>query len=242
MTATKSMKEQMSLVKDRLKGLTKDNINKPVLSPSYWTNDGEDHININRIAKTELGRMLTLDFTLMLKHPIFDKFSSVQSFWYYIGSVERDDRLRGLTGYELRQFAKSLTTTHVPNIKAMVMDANYIKIVSNNKLKSKMVRSVLPFDYYARNKTGVLIRPINFEWLLPGFEEIRTALKEDRQPDFSFLLDVKGSGIYDFVLPEVVEDEPDGSLDNILSAEEADATIKLLESTMNSETKLELTE
>jgi hypothetical protein len=191
-----SIKDQLnSLVKDRTKN---QGIKIVTPSPKNWKEDGIDHINIYSKAGTELGKFLSNNTKTPFRHRIFGKFKCVDGFWWYITSVERDDYIRGLDGYQLQNFKRKLTLRNVKNFKAMVIDTIWQKIKQHQSYAKLLKESDLPLDCYSINDYGVLHRPTYYRWLLSGLEELRTALKENREPDLTFLLDVKGSNIYDY--------------------------------------------
>lgn len=165
--------------------------------------DGEDHINIWSPAQTDLGKLLSFDcYSASFRHKLFDKFSSINCFWVWITSEIRDDRVRFMNAVNLKNFGKTLNKTRVKNFKAIMMDTVYQRIKAYPVIESLMIESELPFDvYYINNTNGNKIRPNFFPWLLAGTEEIRNALKENREPDFTFLLDDQKSSIYEFVAP-----------------------------------------
>lgn len=170
--------------------------------------DGVDHINIWDHGKTELGKLLALSTPLNFRHSRFNRFNTIEGFWNYIRSVERDDRLRKFVGKPLRLCISNLTFRHVTNFKAIIMDANWQKIKQYPELAEAVKESTLPFDSYFiyRRQDGVPERPQFVYWLIEGFNEIRNALKEDREPNFEFLKSRKGTDIFvDFNKPK--EDE-----------------------------------
>lgn len=174
--------------------------------------DGVDHINIWAGATTDLGSVLDHCGPLELDHRIFGYFDNMNSFWHFIQSVERDDRIRNMKPGAAYKFSKMLTVAKVTNFKAIIADSNWQRIKSKPALINLIKHSDLPFDCYRIDrKTGMRTRPPFFAWLLWSFEEMRTAIKENRKPDFSDLLDVKGSDIYEFVMYKqqaVVADQP----------------------------------
>lgn len=196
------MHQQLRALRGQVPKARRDDIKDPSPSPMLWKGDGEDHINIYDHGATELGAILVHNSNLTFVHNIFGKFSNMEAFWHYIQSEERDDRIRTMVGQVLKNFARKLTTTRVTNFRAIIMDANYQRIKQYEPVVAAMKDSTLPFDcYYVNETTGLRTRPVFFPWLVLGFEEIRRALKENREPDFSVLLDRKGSGIYDFAIP-----------------------------------------
>lgn len=181
-----------------------DSIKDPAPSPSKWIADGVDHINIWERGTTELGRALSHGSRIKLTHDIFGKFSSMESFWYYMQSEERDDRMRNMSGQTLRSFARKMTPARIINFRAIIMDSNYQRIKANKPLAADLAKSTLPFEcYFIGKDSDVRIRPNYFKWMIAGFDEIRTALAANREPDFTFLLDRinNNEGIYAYVMP-----------------------------------------
>jgi hypothetical protein len=149
-----------------------------------YTKDGIDHINIWFKARTELGRELSHFYYMPFKHPYYGPFNCMEGFWYYIKSVQRDDSLRTLSGYQAKEHGRTLTRRWVDNFKAIIIEANYHKIIQNEDLERKVIESTLPFDhYYLYGDGNIIIRPKGNEWLVEGFEEIRTMIKEGRAPE-----------------------------------------------------------
>ena len=218
---TGTMSHQLQKVKKHLHTSAPSGMRDPSPSPMKWKADGEDHINIWDNAATELGRYLSHNSELPFKHNIFGKFSSMENFWHYILSDERDDRLRSMRGTTLRIFSRKLTPTKITNFRAIISDSNYQRIKSYASLSKEVAKSKLPFDSYYTNENGIRIRPSYFKWLIAGFEEIRKALKEEREPNFAFLLDNPKSEIYQYVIPAspVVEVQGPSALSSMLKEE-----------------------
>lgn len=200
------MQQKLRELRNQVPKARRDSIRDPSPSPMLWKGDGEDHINIYDRSETELGAILVHNSKLTFVHNIFGRFYDMESFWHYIQSAERDDRTRTMTGQILKNFAKKLTMTRVKNFRAIIMDANYQRIKQYDPVVQAMKESTLPFDcYYVNEETGLRTRPVFFKWLIMGFEEIRRALKEEREPDFGFLLDQPGTGIYEFAIPNLTQ-------------------------------------
>lgn len=174
----------------------------PLPAPSESGVDGEEHINIWEFGATALGRDLSHSGNLPIEHEIFGNFSNMEAFWYYIRSTERDDRIRTMRGRQLKQFAEKLTSVRVPNFCAIIMDSNWQKIKQHPAVLESLKESTLPFDcYFTYKRTdGVRIRPSFSYWLIDGFNEIRAALKEGREPNFDAFKNNKSIGIYDSAL------------------------------------------
>lgn len=164
--------------------------------------DGIDHINIGRDAETEFGKLLQNESAIPLRHSIFGTFSNVMCFWYYIQSVERDDRIRKLTGHGLNRYIKRLTPDRIRNFRAIILDACYQRIYQTDELYNEMMESSLPFDCYVVNESGIRIRNEYAHWLSTGMEEIRSALRDNKEPDFSRFKDDRAVDTYHYVLPQ----------------------------------------
>jgi hypothetical protein len=173
------------------------NIDLPVLpSPMKLGKDGDDHINIYQNSETVLGQALSQSANLGIDHPHFGHFSSLEGFWQWIATQEHDDRLRSLNGHSLRMLAKKLTKCHVPNLQMIVMDACWLKVNRHTELRASLTKSTLPFDcyYFSRENQHLRMRPYYATWMVYGFEEIRKALKEKRDPNFEALREVGEPG------------------------------------------------
>lgn len=182
-------------------------IKDPSPSPLEWKGDGEDHINIWIEGQTTLGQYLALDSDLPFTHKYFGRFQSVECFWFYIQSQERDDRLRSMRGQTLKTFSRKLTRHRVTNFQAIIADTMYQRVMAYKKLQDAIRESTLPFDYYYVERSGEIhlpVRPNFFKWIVAAVNEIRKALQGNREPNFSFLMDIKNVNIYKFVLPESV--------------------------------------
>ena len=171
-------------------------------SAMSWIQDDVDHINISDNAVTELGQALSLRSKINFKHLIFGNFQSIESFWFYIRSTERDDRLRTLSGLGLNKFAKTLTLVLVKNFRAIILEAMYQRIYQNAALYDEFFKSELPFDYYHTNENGIRIRPNFATWIIAGLEEIRLAIQAQRDPDFYYFMNDTNEDMYYYVLPQ----------------------------------------
>lgn len=153
--------------------------------------DGIDHINIYQHGETTLGQALDRLADLPFKHNVYGKFRSIEGFWHYMRSIDRDDTFRVLSGYKARQAGDSIKEQFIENFKFIIADACWQKINAYPALRDELKELTLPLDaYYVHNAAQkVWIRPTNSMWLVPCFHEIRVALQENREPDFRFLMD-----------------------------------------------------
>jgi hypothetical protein len=174
---------------------------KPYRDVMTLLEDGVDHINIWSSATTDMGSVLDHAGPLSLNHSVFGYFDTMTAFWYYIQSEERDDRIRGMQPLAAYRFGKMMTSRRVINFRAIIADSNWQRIKSKPLLIKMLEQSDLPFDAYrVNNETGLRTRPPFFGWLLWSFEEIRKAIKENREPNFSSLLDRRNTDIYEFAV------------------------------------------
>ena len=173
-----------------------------------WKSDGVDHINICASAETVLGKFLCHDTPHRYKHSILGTFNTVRGFWYYIQSVNHDDRYRRLSGKPLRLAHNNTETIRVTNFRAILMDACWQRIKQAGAIFKLMKDSELPFDcYYIHHESKLRVRPVYHSWVTSGTEEIRKAIKENREPDFTYLMEDKEIDLYEPITPEYLKSE-----------------------------------
>ena len=155
----------------------------PKPSPMSRGVDGVDHINIGDQAETQLGRLLSLTKVRSIQHPQLGNFSSIQSLWSFVRSVEQDDRTRTLHGKKLLNFSHRMGSRRVINFTAIIA-AIYVNVIENEaELKALLIENKLPFDYYDTvNEVGLRVRKKFEHWLVPIITDISKALKEDKNP------------------------------------------------------------
>lgn len=150
-----------------------------------WVGDGEDHINLFYGGVTDLGRTLHPNSILEFEHPLFGRFNSVSSFWDYIETGAKEQRLRFMSHSVRRETKRKLEKVRVPNLEYMVLDACWERIRSYPDLKEALKNSELPFDLYrTEGKLNIPVRMNEVSWLVEGMELIRRALKNDQHPNF----------------------------------------------------------
>ena len=150
----------------------------------YAKADGVTHLNIYSNSKTDLGRGLAHFAFSPFLHPYYGPFNSMEGFWHFIRAEEPDHRLRTFSGHRAKLLGKTLKTHRVENFRELVNEANYHRIAQSEKLRALIVDSNLPFDHYYLFGPGQkLVRPMGFEWLVDGFENIRKMLKKGQIPD-----------------------------------------------------------
>lgn len=113
--------------------------------------DGVDHINIHSTAATELGRMLDNLATVPFTHPEYGEFKTVEGFYWYLISGQRDGSFRTHNGHGVRQAAKYLMQDpkHLSGRYAHeASTATYLKVIQNEELKTLLRESTLPLTCY----------------------------------------------------------------------------------------------
>lgn len=179
-------------------------------SAAQWKGDGVDHINVWEDAVTEMGRMLSHRHEASFNHSHFGRFKTIEGFDNYIQSVEKDDRLRYMSGSPLSYLAKQLTHVPILYFRAILVDTYYQRIKQDKVLADLFVNSTLPFDlYYIVKKTGIKVRPARALWFAEGLEEIRRAMQEGGEPNLTFLVKKADINIYQqFEAKVEVKDAP----------------------------------
>lgn len=201
------LKDQLGslLASDKLHPIATENKFKPIKVPRPLAKpegeDGVDHINTFSGCNTQLGRLLCFSNAKPFTHSHFSTFKTIEGFWYYILSEERDDQLRTLSGKPLKEFVKQLKIRpNVLNFKAIIMDALYQKVKVDNNLINLIKNNTLPYESYYVYKDDVKIRPKQSWWMITGLKELSIAIKENREPDFKFLYSAPNSDLFDGVI------------------------------------------
>lgn len=166
--------------------------------------EGVDHILLEVYSSDSVGKVLAVNSDGILRHKLLGNFRSLRGFWHYISTEERDDRLRELQGKALEKFSQQLTKTRVQNFNVMILDAIYQKVKSEKESIFLIKKSTLPFDHYkvAGNTAGLRQRMGYSFWLIDGCEEIRNAIKEDREPDFKKHMNTPNISLEEFIRGE----------------------------------------
>lgn len=149
--------------------------------------DGVTYINIYSRGMTPLGRKLSHFPRTPFTHPVFGPFASMEGFWYYMRAQTHlqpagfGDQLRTLVGRDAKFYGRTLPSGWYDDFQEDILAANWQKIIQNPEIADMLVESSLPFKhFYIFGPKRLVIIPPRFEWLMDGFDEIRTALKEGR--------------------------------------------------------------
>lgn len=174
-------------------------------SPNSWKHDGFDHINIGPRSTTKLGRILDFDHIRRFEHPKLGRFSTILGLWHYIAAKEPDEAYRDLVAGSLRKYRheNKAKPVNVPNLRAILMHSAYLKIKASRSDTKELVESTLPFDCYRVLDSGLRERLSFSIWTAGGYEVIREALRNNTDPDFSYLLDEPGD-MYEPLLKRIL--------------------------------------
>lgn len=189
-----------------------------------WEGDGVDHINTHHHADTELGKALSMYGDYEFNHNKYGRFRTIHGLVSWLANPNQPDEYRTMTAFKVQQIRQSkVQDQYIPDFHHLIVDATWQKIKAYPELKKVLAESTLPFDYYYYNfvqgengKDRVRIRNNSSRWLIAGFEELRKAAREDREPDLSFIdrnntsteqrqIDKKPSNLTKFVNKNVAE-------------------------------------
>lgn len=149
--------------------------------------DGVDHINIHPKAKTPLGRLLSFYRNIPFIHSNYGPFYSIEGFSQYLRTGCKHDGLRYVYGFRAKELGKALPsvdTLSKADYEIEIAYAHWEKIRQNNCLLQMVVESNLPFDsYYSFGPNGVIVDTRESAWLTFSIDEIRTALKQGKDPE-----------------------------------------------------------
>jgi hypothetical protein len=156
--------------------------------------DGITHINVDMRGKTVLGRMMAHSWNDTFHHPRLGPFNSMDGFWGYIKTGKKHDSFRYMTAQDARARLKEMMkdkSNHliVPDFYQTIIEADYYKFCSDQKIVQLLKSTIEPFDmYYVYQTTdtsaeSLLIRPQPSETLIAGFEYIRDLIQHDKNWD-----------------------------------------------------------
>lgn len=162
----------------------------PSMNPNNWSEEGVDHINISRRSSHTVGRFLDIDCIKSFEHPLFGTFKSLTELSYILRVVKKPDRFPDMNAVDLRNYIDRVCggyLSNVPNYEAVMMHSAYLRVLSFPGYAEALRSSTLPFDNYRVLPSGIRRHFANAGWIISGYTEIRKALQENREPDFTFL-------------------------------------------------------
>lgn len=159
--------------------------------------DGEDHINIYSKGKTRLGVMLSNMSEFGFTHPLYGRFPSVESFWYFNKFRSRSNwkkkkrdsvlfEFRKLSGFGAKQRARELDPEIDTNdkfgglsnhFKDEIKEALRCKVFQIPMIAGLLINSELPFrHYYVFDENDY--EPAEYSWIPDYFEKLRGEIKK----------------------------------------------------------------
>ena len=118
--------------------------------------EGVDHVNISMESTTRLGKILDPYYVKTINIPNYGKFSSVMSYWRYLQSPNKDDKLRKLVLKDLRNYTKetSIYLNRVENLQEHLLVATRIKLNAYPEQKNELVTKFLNSLFVSYNIVG----------------------------------------------------------------------------------------
>lgn len=159
--------------------------------------EGEDHINTHFQSDNDLGRALSTYGSYPFNHPEYGRFRTVHGFMCWLGNPNQPDNYRNMPAYDVENHRLASASIPIKNYRFTLMQATWMKIQAHPEIGRMLVDSKLRLDHYylkyltpgpGNNKKRIRIRPDTAPIMIRAFEEIRTALIENRAPRFDFLL------------------------------------------------------
>ena len=178
--------------------------NKDINKPNNFGKEGEDHINISVQSNFPLGRMFDPGYCANLDYPRLGKFKSVLTLVYWLKSSTKDDRIRGLRGKSLTKYIRDnkLTNVKLPNYKAIVLKATWLRIISNPdivKAIKELPSDIAVLSYLTDRNLGVRITNLYGKHVTDIAIEVINAVKTNTVPNFDKYVDTKVEGALDVV-------------------------------------------
>jgi len=164
--------------------------------PNDFGVEGEDHINISIQSETRLGKILDPAYLKSINYRFIGKFASVMSLWYWVRSPDFDDRLRQLTGRNLKMYAdqNGLHNNYVPNFKAIIGMATWQKIKGYPAILKEikeLKEGTKLLSYHVVKASDLRVCTHYAEMIIKIGNIIVDSVKAGAEPDFSELADDK---------------------------------------------------
>lgn len=118
--------------------------------------EGVDHININRNARSALGRLLHPASNLPLNHPEHGKFASLENFRMWINTGMSVMRLRHVPVNRAIEIAQTLPRGNVSAVarEDLLCEGLGFKIEQNEELAKLLRECKLPIVAYHVHRDG----------------------------------------------------------------------------------------
>lgn len=169
-----------------------------IRSPLGFLRDGEDHINLGAAAQSSLSWRMSQNYAQLFVTAEDGPFLTILGYWHYLLSPDKDPQFRDRKAIDVRKLVdKKKMLVAVEHFRDKIARAYWEKLTQNTELAEELKATELPFDaYYIFGKrdpklvnSQVAIPEKFARWVIPLFYEMRAALREGRQPDFSVTTD-----------------------------------------------------
>lgn len=165
-----------------------------IKTPLGYFQDGVDHVNVGTGATTSLGQRLSLGHAQQFVIESDGPFLTIAGYWFYLLSEDQDNQFRDKNeGQVFNLKNKKRLKFNVPGFQEKIAKAYWDKINQVPGLRGAIMGNKLPFDaYYIFGEYNPkfenaqhTIEDRSAKWIVPFFEEVRKALRERREPDYS---------------------------------------------------------
>lgn len=154
--------------------------------------DGVDHINVWNNGKTDLGRMLSIEFERVIEVKPWGRFSSIFAMWAYLTSKNHPKSLMMMDDFSLRTWLKKRRITEMEveypglNYACACVLADVIK-ADSALAKALINTNDAVFSSYIRMRDQTVMHP-NAVWWIPCIRLIRAQLQAGQEIDLSPVL------------------------------------------------------
>jgi hypothetical protein len=169
--------------------MTASEHNKPIV-PEFNSQidvemDGEDYINIDISAKTQLGRWLA-DFTYSsFVHPFYGPFRSIVGYSYWLSTGKKVDALRSLTGRQARSEGIRHPVVRYPHYIQDVKVGHWLKVKLRKEIREMLGLSTLPLEsFYLFGQMNMPVASRNRVLVISTLTEIRDCIQRGETPEF----------------------------------------------------------
>ena len=137
--------------------------------------DGVSHINVYSRGRTALGQEASNFSFRPFRHPKFGNFSSVEAFWYWLGSGQSHNEIRHLFGASAKMVGARLPVVPMPQeeFQEYVREAIRCKYEQHEDLRQALIDSVLPFVHYYVRGRDAIVQKKKHDWQMVFLEELR---------------------------------------------------------------------
>lgn len=166
--------------------------------PNNFKGELEDHVNLSVHSKCKLGKLFDPNYIKIINYPYIGKFNSVMSLWYWLNTNGENDKIRKYVGKELFTAVKDKKPYrgNIVNFRAIIGYATWLKVKEYPDLLKELKElpdSISLISYHIDRSNKLRLRTAYSNIIISVAEEIRSALKENRQPNFDKFISNKST-------------------------------------------------